>query len=227
MNHKLKNLVAAASCVYVLMMGASTAQAEVLDINQLYLQSGSIDNGAYGLYPFETVNSGYNLVSGYFGAGVSQAPSGQHSTYIDPTAIATGKFASSATNIYTAAYNLGDSLYKPPGTLVGGAVPSGTVNTVAGTIAVNVSSFFITSFGADYTSAGSLNNGIATGTWNPVTGAYTMSIVSIDVGGFTDGFSRTWTFSGTATPVPEASTYGMLLVGLGCVVLITRRRKFL
>ena len=106
-------------------------------------------------------------------------------------------------------------------------MPSGTVDTVAGTIAVDVSSFFLTILDLDHTTAGSLNNGIATGTWNPVTRNYTMSIVSTDVRGPTVGNSWTWTFSGTAIPVPEASTYGMFLAGLGCVVLITRRRKFL
>ena len=224
MNYKsIKKSAAAISCTCALTMGATAAQAEILQISELYLTSGSLSlqgiNSA-----LENVNSSYNLVSGYFGAGISQAPSGQAGTYIDPTAIATATLFGGPENLYTAASNLGGENISP-GTSVGGPVPSGTVDTAAGTISVNVSSFFATWNNMDYFNAGSLNNGIASGSWDSLTGAYTMSTVSTDVGGATSGFPHTWVFSGTAVPVPEASTYGMLIAGLGCVGLVVRRRK--
>lgn len=223
MNYKsIKKSAAAISCACVLTMGTA-AQAEVLQISELYLTSGSLSLGGINSM-LENVNSGYNLVSGYFGAGISQAPSGQAGTYVDPTAIATAALFDTPENLYTAASNLGGENISA-GTSVGGPVPSGTVDTVAGTIAVNVSSFFATWNGMDYFNAGRLNNGIASGSWDSLTGAYTMSIVSTDVGGATSGLSHIWVFSGTAVPVPEASTYGMLLAGLSCVGLMARRKR--
>lgn len=225
MNHEfIKKSAAAISFTCALTIGASAAHAAVLEISELYLTSGSLSLGGINS-ALENVNSSYNLVSGYFGAGISQAPSGQAGTYIDPTAIATATLFGGPENLYTAASNLGGENISP-GTSVGGPVPSGTVDTAAGTIAVNVSSLFATWNNTDYFNAGSLNNGIASGSWDSLTGAYTMSIVSTDVGGATSGFSHTWVFSGTAVPVPEASTYGMFLAGLSCVGLMARRKRF-
>lgn len=47
------------------------------------------------------------------------------------------------------------------------------------------------------------------------------------VDGAFPGFSANFNFTSTAAPVPEASTYGMMLAGLGLVGFAVRRRKLM
>lgn len=70
--------------------------------------------------------------------------------------------------------------------------------------------------------------GIATGTVDAL-GNYSIGWSSKVVGGSFDGMTGVWTMTGavTAAPVPEASTYGMMLAGLGLVGFAVRRRKLM
>jgi hypothetical protein len=52
-----------------------------------------------------------------------------------------------------------------------------------------------------------------------------MSWRSAWVGGPFNISGGTWNLSGTITAVPEASTYGMMLAGLGLVGFAARRRS--
>ena len=120
----------------------------------------------------------------------------------------------------------GDGTTAPYGgtPVTGGPVPSGTVDAATGTINLNLSAFTAEWNGTNF------NQGspTVTGTWDPTTGAYTASWSSLIVGGAFNGNTGYWTFNGTAVaaPVPEASTYGMMVVGLGLVgAAVMRRRK--
>jgi hypothetical protein len=67
--------------------------------------------------------------------------------------------------------------------------------------------------------------GTATGTWNPVTGAFQISWTRTNDGHPFDAFTSTWTWQGTAQPVPEPATYLLVLGGLALTVLAKTRRR--
>ena len=72
-------------------------------------------------------------------------------------------------------------------------------------------------------------NGVANFTWNGVYGsAYTLDYAATTPLGDPSGIGGVryaLRLTGTVTPVPEASTYGMMLAGLGLVGFAVRRRK--
>lgn len=69
---------------------------------------------------------------------------------------------------------------------------------------------------------------VATGTVDAM-GNYSISWSKVVEGGPFGGMTGNWTMTGTvaAAPVPEASTYGMMLAGLGLVGFAVRRRKLM
>lgn len=106
----------------------------------------------------------------------------------------------------------------------GGPAPSGTVDDVAGTITVDMSSWFAFWNGNDFNQGGT-----ATGTYDANTGAFTIGWSSLIVGGSFDGNTGYWELSGVANtstsevPVPAAVwLFGSGLIGLAG---IARRRK--
>lgn len=128
--------------------------------------------------------------------------------------------------VHTVSIFTGDGTMAPfGGTPVnGGPIPNGTVDSSAGTISVNMSAW------TAYYNGTNFNQGAnpVTGSWNPTTGAYSLAWSSTIVGGPFGGNTGDWTITGTAVaaPVPEASTYGMMVVGLGLVgAAVMRRRK--
>lgn len=106
----------------------------------------------------------------------------------------------------------------------GGNFVTGT--TTADSITVDLSSWtqnWGTNGGTNF------NTGLAgvTGDYDSTTGAFSVSWNKTIAGGSFDGQTAYWTFNGVAAaaPVPEASTYGMMLAGLGLVGFAVRRRK--
>lgn len=117
----------------------------------------------------------------------------------------------------------GDGTTAPFGAtpVVGGPVPSGT--TTATTIDFDLSAFTANWNGTNFNQGDSM----VTGTYDPVTGAFSATWDSLIVGGPFNGFTGTWSVSGVAAAaVPEAETYAMMLAGLGLVgTMVARRRK--
>lgn len=114
---------------------------------------------------------------------------------------------------------VGDGSYAPFG---GGAVTGGSTPTASGdlggSITVDLSGW------TAYWNGTNFNQGaIATGTVDAM-GNYSISWASTVSGGPFDGMTGNWTMTGVAA-VPEASTYGMMLAGLGLVGFAVRRRK--
>ena len=104
----------------------------------------------------------------------------------------------------------------------GGAVPSGTAE-LGGALNIDMSAW--TAFwNSNYFNQG---NSSVVGTVDAL-GNYTMSWDSTIVKGPFDGSTGTWVMNGqlAVAAVPEASTYGMMLAGLGLVGgMVARRRK--
>jgi hypothetical protein len=132
----------------------------------------------------------------------------------------------------------GDGTYAPYGgtAVTGGNAISAMVDADAGSITVDLSSW------TAYWNGTNFNQGTsaATGTWDSGSGAYNISWASTVVGGPFDGQTGNWSLQGIAAgsivpdpdpvvppAIPEASTYGMMLAGLGLVGFAVRRRKLM
>jgi len=113
----------------------------------------------------------------------------------------------------------------------GVAVPGGnfvTGTTTASTITMDLSSW-TNNWGTPPGTNFNTGADPVTGTYDSMTGAFSMSWSTVIQGGSFDGNEAFWTFNGVAAaaPVPEASTYGMMLAGLGLVGFAVRRRKLM
>ena len=171
----------------------------------------TISSGAFGFSPSYGSNFGA-VTLGLPGGNIVSGYGSQSNLFL---------FNGSPVSVYT-----GDGTTTPfGGTAVsGGPVPSGTIDSATNSISLNLSAWT-----ANYQTQ-NFNQGssAATGTWNPGTGAFTASWSSLIQGGIYNGVTGYWTVTGTAmaAPVPEASTYGMMVVGLGLVgAAVMRRRK--
>lgn len=112
-----------------------------------------------------------------------------------------------------------------------GGTPVAGGNFVSGTTTANSITMDLSSWTQNWGTQGGTNfntgSSSVTGVYNSTTGAFTLSWASTIVGGPFDSNTAYWTFNGVAAavPVPEASTYGMMLAGLGLVGFAVRRRK--
>lgn len=116
----------------------------------------------------------------------------------------------------------GDGTYAPYGgvPVQGGNPISATLDADTGSISVDLSSWTAFWNGTNFNQG----SAAATGTWDSTTGAFDISWSSTVSGGPFDGQTGNWSLQGVAA-VPEASTYGMMLAGLGLVGFAVRRRK--
>lgn len=161
------------------------------------------------------VDGTYNLVDGYHGAGAFNFGA-------NPASIIDMTFYGGAFNVYTAASNLG-ALNSPAGAIAGGPIPSGTVDFNTGTMSVDLSSWFTNNNGSDYYQGLSTVTGSVIGTGT--TGTFLARWSAIMPGGSYNGFISTWTIQGNVIAVPEASTYGMMLAGLGLIGGVASRHR--
>ena len=120
---------------------------------------------------------------------------------------------------------LSDGTYMPFGSAAAGgsATAPSASGDFGGSITVDLSAWTANWNGNNFG-----QGGIATGTVD-MAGNYSISWTSTVIGGAFDGQTGAWTMNGvvTAAPIPEASTYGMMLAGLGLVGFAVRRRKLM
>ena len=167
--------------------------------------------------PFANIGPNTNLVGGYIGNGGVGLPA----TTPDPDSIVGIQFSGFPINVYTAASNLGGT--SPAGTIAGGPVPTGTLDDVAGTITMDLSSWFFNwndnDLQAGTGKADGVTSALATGVWDPVSGQYTLSWFSLTglgpKAGLTSFISLSGVASPAAVPVPAAAwLFGSGLLGL-------------
>lgn len=169
---------------------------------------------------FTTIGTDTNLVGGYLGETT--------------TGFLSSVWFDTPVQFYTAPLNMG-GIIAPTGSIQGGAIPSGTLNDIAGTITMDLSSYFAYWGGADLHQGTGKNDGltssVATGGWDSNTGLYSLTWVSnIDpsvCGPLGATCYAEYTFEGYAAasvvPVPAAIwLFGSGLIGL---ISLTRRKK--
>lgn len=186
-----------------------------------YMGQAVVNPSAGSTYtPFTSLGADTNLVGGYLGDTTTGFMS---ATWFD-----------TSVQFYTAASNMGGTSV-PAGSIQGGAIPSGTLNDIAGTITMDLSSYFAYWGGADFHQGTGKNDGVtssvATGVWDSNTGLYSLSWISnIDpsvCGPLGATCSAEYTFEGYAVasvvPVPAAVwLFGSGLIGL---ISVARRRS--
>lgn len=203
----MKKIVGA---IVILLASVQHAQAATVNLSSLTVTSGNMDaEFLANPVPFiVTALPTDNLLAGYH-SGITATPLGMNDNIDDNTH-----------TLYTAATNQDPNGEGPAaGTFAGGPVPTGFVDLDLGTITVDLSGIFGDHFGADQSLAG-----IATGTYDDVTGAYEMSWTKTLTQGHV-GEDLTLTFAGQASvvPVPAAAwLFGSGLIGLAGVA---RRKK--
>ena len=174
--------------------------------------------------PYTYIGPDTNLVGGYKGDSLATVSA----TAANPEDIVSFIFFSKPVHTYTNLTNWGDN-NTLAGTQTGGAVPTGDIS--GGVMTLDLSSWFANWNNSDF-NMGSTATGTAVNTggnnWS-----YDIAWSATVVGGSFDGSTGYWTLQGTAVaeaaaPIPEASTYGMMLAGLGLVGgMVARRRKLM
>jgi hypothetical protein len=209
---------------------SQTASAATYAIGNMNITGGgvSVDGFTPSFAAFNYIGPNTNLVGGYIGSGGVSLPASAY----DLNGIASFDWYGLPVSLYSAAASLGDAS-SPAGTFTGGPVPSGTLDDIAGTIMMDLSSLFGTWADGDYIIGTGRSDGItsamATGTWNPITNGYTLYWDSRTMGlgacPAPDGCISHWTLEGTASPVPAPAALWLFGSGLMGLIGIQWRRK--
>jgi hypothetical protein len=217
MNFK-KTLLAAA------LAGASMASVSAHAIDTVMtVTSGSFGMGFFtggGFIPVTNFGTGaaditdaYNAPGWNVGVAQQTAPANLAAA----GSIGSFQFGAAQVNTFTAAAS------TQAGVAGGGSAPVFTGTLTNGATTIDLSSFFANWNGTDFNQGNSaaaitLSNCGAAGC------DYTASWQSLIVGGPFNGNTGSWVLGGTIAAVPEASTYGMMIAGLGLVGFVARRR---
>ena len=215
MNFKMTKMAAA-----VLMTGfsmAASAAGGIGTVTQIQITGGSISSGAPGV--------------GACGAGGPFGPF---------QCITAGPVINTMDGLFEAAPLLGLNFFNAPVTTftaltAAGAAPSSSGNPISGTatnttISLDLGSFYAFWNGSNFaqhpsSAAGDLSP-VVVGSYDSTTGQFDMSWSSYITTAPFAGQTGYWHINGVAAAVPEASTYGMMLAGLGLVGgMVARRRK--
>lgn len=201
------------------------ASAATYAIGSMNITGGNVVADGFGLGTLDLIGTNTNLVGGYIGSGGASVDY----TMLDPTLVAgISNWFGFPASFYTASANYGDA-NSPAGTYTGGPVPGGTLDDAAGTITMDMSSWFINWNDGDYMAGTGRNDGttsaMAAGTWDPVTHAYSLYWDSYATGPAcgTPGCVTHWTLSGTASPVPVPPA--LWLFGSGLLGLFGLQRR--
>lgn len=203
MNFTMTKIAAAA----VLAIAATGAQAA--PIADLFITSGTFEMPTVTAGPVAFGAFGFDLADAY----------GSNANLFPFFGGAVGVFTQDGTATYIPASAIG----LPWGTNVvsGGPVPNGDIT--GSVITMDLSAITAAWNGSNFNQG----NSSVVGSYNAGTGAFTATWSSTIVGGAFAGKTGVWNVQGTAAvaAVPEASTYGMMLAGLGLVGFAVRRRK--
>jgi hypothetical protein len=194
------------------------SSASVFHIDEMNIASGTITRN-FKPVP-DTIdlnlNSNTNLIGGYINKDTGGAISETNFNGMGQNPAAPTQY------VYTAASNINHNNHSEapaPGTHLGDSVPSGTVDDVAGTITMDLSSWFANHGKMDQ-NLGSAN---AAGTWDVATGEYDLSwtaFLTQGSGAANPLASVTWNLQGNVletspVPVPGAVwLMGTALLGL-------------
>lgn len=200
--------------------------AATFNIGSMNITAGEFDidiSDGLPASPFSFFGPDTNLVGGYIGNGGL----GLLATTPDPNGIVGAQFSGFPINVYTAASNLGDTSTST-GTQLGGAVPTGILDDVAGTITMDLSSWFLNWNDNDiHAGTGKVDgstSALATGTWDPVTGAYSLSWLSLTGLGPKAGLVSSFTLEGVVSAVPIPSAIWLFGSGLLGIIGMTRKK---
>ena len=162
-----------------------------------------------------------------FGAAITSAPTPATGPcadgLCDPIAMNTGAIGN---NVFTTGFNFGGT----------GVFMPNIYGNIAADITGGVLTFSALDFGGEFNGQQfnlAPNGGPGNVTVESLTdlggGEYGVVVryISTVQGGSFDGFQANWRLEGVMAPVPEASTYGMMLAGLGLVGFAVRRRKLM
>jgi MYXO-CTERM domain-containing protein len=230
MKYEMTKLVAALAMAVPVV----DAQAAVVGPTDMRITSGTFGMGAFtgGVsIPIDIINSSLDITDQYNPAGWDTNV-GQPLGVLVPGAALSFSFGtgtSDQVNVFfapaTPEYNFllphTDEVPVFTGSLVNGNVSSISMRSMW----FNWNGYTGNqgSIGAD--SQGVVSNLTMSGCVTGVSCNWTMSWTSYMPGGPFNISGGTWNLSGTITAVPEASTDGMMLAGLGLVGLAARRRK--
>lgn len=213
---RLSTSTAVALCLSFLPCAASAATYSIDSMN-ITVGSATFDTFTSA---FDYIGPDTNLIAGYIGSGGASVDN----MTLNPSRIASiSNWFGLPGSFYTASSNLGD-LLSPPGTYTGGPVASGVLDNVAGSISIDLRSWFVNWADGDYISGTGRNDGItsamANGIWNPATHAYSLSWTSLTIGpdgslcAAPVGCVTYWTLEGTANPVPVPAAIWLFGSGL-------------
>jgi len=225
----MKRVAVSATLALCLSFLSQTTSAATYAIGNMNITGGgvSVDGFTPSFTAFSYIGPDTNLVGGYLGSGGASLPASAY----DPNGIASFDWYGLPVSLYTASASLGD-VNTPAGTFTGGPVPSGSLDTIAGTISMDLSSLFGTWNDGDYITGTGRSDGVtsalATGTWNLTTNAYTLHWDSRTIGPACPspgGCISHWTLEGMASPVPVPTAIWLFGSGLLGLFGAVRRRK--
>lgn len=239
MKNRTFKIKAVKACVILALAGgslAATAQASILNVTSLSITGGGFGFGNTG--NAITAGNASPIVTGTYQGGTFDSATG--GTYGGSGSTLTN-FTYSGFPVYTYTAANSDNCQGTgcSGLIPGGpyAAPTGTVDTTADTITMNLPSWFATYGSTDF-NVGTGNgqpstSATATGTYNPTTGAYTLSWTSEVYQPQSLAFNgqvSDWTLSGIATvgsvaAVPLPATFWLMGSGLLGLVGVARRKS--
>lgn len=181
-----------------------TSQAAVLNVTNLTVTGGSFYlTGSPTVNPAITAGPGEPIVTGGYQGGTANA-----SAEPNPAQTLTN-FKYFGTPVYTFTAQSAENLVSAPtGTIAGGKAPSGTIDTGAGTLSMDMSGWFASWNGTNFNQGGAATGTISSCTVSngATTCAYTMAWRSTVVGGPFNGQTGVWSLNGTVSTAAATTT---------------------